>query len=162
MGDHQPGKAAKAHVYGTPLVALIMAIAGYLSNKSEAGDAASKADREADEARIEAKRFADYRLRTAYDAMQEALESQAQRIEDLESWIVELEGFVEEHVEEDSPRTSREREARDRRLAEIRASKARRERTRFFKPAAAGAMPDYDVVQSTEDFDHLPPDFKPE
>jgi TolA-binding protein len=150
MGE-QPGKAAKAHVYGTPLIALIMAVAGYLSNKSDSQDAKRKADREADEAVV----TADMRLRRAYDELAEYVEaenhSHAQRLDDLESWVVELEEFIEDHVEEDSPRTAREREAREARLAEIREKKARRQRKAEFKAARPepAALPAYDVVQET-------------
>lgn len=147
MGE-QPGKAAKAHVYGTPLIALIMAVAGYLSNRTDSEAASRKADREADQA-VE---LADQRLRNAYDELAEYVEaennSHAQRLDDLEGWVVELEQFIEDHVEEDSPRTARERQARDERLAEIREKKARRrvEAELKAKPAAA-SLPAYDVVQ---------------
>jgi Fe-S-cluster formation regulator IscX/YfhJ len=145
-------KAGKAHVYGTPLIALIVAITGYLSNKSES-DAASKKAKQADEqaevSEAHAKRFSEQRLRTAYEEIQDALENQAMRINDLEGWVVELEEFIEDELEAETPRTRREKDARDARLAEIRAAKRAREVKA--RPAPAMALPDYeDVGQELE------------
>jgi Fe-S-cluster formation regulator IscX/YfhJ len=145
-------KAGKAHVYGTPLVALIVAITGYLSNKSES-DAASRkatqADVQAEVSEAQAKRFSETRLRTAYEEIQDAIAAQSVRINDLESWVVELEEFIEEELEEETPRTRREKEARDARLAEIRAAKRARELKSYPRPAAI--LPDYeDVAQKIE------------
>lgn len=143
------GKAAKAHVYGTPLIALMVAITGYLSNRSDSESAKRKADQEASAAVI----TSDLRLRRAYDELAEYVEAEnamhAQRLDDLEGWVVELEEFIENHVEEDSPRTRREREAREARLAEIRERKARRREEAALKANARPAMslPAYDVVQ---------------
>ena len=147
MTNEAKSKAGKAHVYGTPLIALVLAVLGYLDNRDSTKDAHSKAkaaDKQAEVSQANAQVFSEERLRKAYIAMQDAIKVQSQRIDDLESWVVELEEFVEDQTEEDSPRNQREREARDARLAEIRASKRARERRS--RPSAE-AVPDYEDVQ---------------
>lgn len=144
-------KAGQAHIYGTPVVAVILAILGYLGNRDANQDAQSKANsagRQAEVAEVESKEFSETRLKTAYAKLQEgvnkALIAQDQRINDLEGWVVELEEFIEDQTEEDSPNTKRAREARDMRLAEIRAAKRVRERQP--DPPAAMMVMDYDSM----------------
>jgi len=147
----EQSKAGKAHVYGTPLLAVVLAVLGWLDSRESSQSAAHKAeeaDKQAEVSQVEAQAFSETRLKRAYLVMQEAIEIQGMRIDDLEGWVVELEEFVEDQVEEDSPRNQRERLARAARLEEIREKK--RERARKSKPSAS-KMPDYEAVQQPVD-----------
>lgn len=152
MTDEAKSKAGKAHVYGTPLVAVVLAVLGWLDARDTGKDAAKQAkqaDVQAEVSGAHAKQFSEARLRTAYEEIQDALENQSMRINDLEGWVVELEEFIEDELEAETPRTRREKDARDARLAEIRAAKRAREVKA--RPAPAMALPDYkDVGQEFE------------
>ena len=144
MTDATKSKAGQAHVYGTPLIAVVLAVLGYLGNRDDNQATKAKATsvgRQAQVAQVEARAFSEERLRNAYISMQDAIKAQDRRIGDLESWVIELEEFVEDQTEADSPRNQREKEARDQRLVEIRAAKNSRARK---SDEPAQAMLDYE------------------
>ena len=84
----------------------------------------------------------------------------AQRLEDLENWVVELEEWVEDEIEQDSPRTRADREAREERLTAIRDRKRKR---RLEKAAGAfhsghpepAKLPDFDQMQTKAALDPI-------
>ncbi len=168
MGDatkSQSSKLAKANQHGTPWAAIIIAALGAW----QAQAATSKSDdavKAAKVSKVESAQISETRLKNAYSNIQDTLnkhhdfvDAHESRITDLEEWVVELEGWVEDMVDEDSPNTRREREAREERLAEIRKKKAKRTRDKASfhgrPPPNAAALPDYDAVQAA-----LPAEFE--
>lgn len=138
-------KAAKFNQQGTPLIAVVLAVIGWYEARDTGEDAAARASRKAESAEVEAREFSEVRLRRAWRAMEQTVEAQDDRIRELEIWIIELEGFVEEHIEEDTPRAPT--------LTEIRAHKSARANRSHAAPRAA--LPSYDAVQEEADFDDI-------
>lgn len=167
MGDgikSEVSKLAKANQHGIPWAAVLVAALGMWEARQAANKSADAVE-QAEVSKKDSAQSSEVRLRHAYEGIQKTMDAHTasialyeQRTSDLETWVVELEGWVEEMVDEDSPRNYREREAREERLAEIRTKKAKRERAKASfhsakPPSAAGKLPDYDAVQRT-----APPD----
>ena len=159
-------KAAKAAKDSIPWAAVVVAILGWYDARETGQDASAKATQVAEVAKIESTELSESRLRNAYKEIQDAfasheaeMDEHLQRLDDLEGWIVELEEWVEDEVEQDSPRNRAEREAREERLAAIRRNKTERRRekaatSRRPDPPAA-KLQDYDQVQTKARLDPL-------
>lgn len=146
MSNEHQSKASKLNQHGIPWAAVVVAALGWYDARSTADDAVDDAGTKAKQAQVSAAEYSEVRARNAWEVVQGQFDAQQDRLGDLEGWIVQLEEFIEDHVEEDSPRTAREREGREARLAEIRIKKARRSRARSREPEPE-ALPDYGAVQ---------------
>ena len=159
MPDEQ-SKASKLNQHGIPWAAVVVAALGWYDARSTAVDAEGTASTKAKQAQVSAAQYSESRARNAWEAVQDQFDAERVRVDDLEGWVVELEEFIEDHIEEDSPRNSREREGREERLAEIRTKKARRSRAKARAPQPA-KLQDYATTQeeaspSMPDFDEIP------
>ena len=133
-----------------PWAAIVVAVLGWYDAREEgkaAQDKARTAKQEVTVAAEEAKQFADNRTERSWEWVQAEFAKERQRIDDLEGWVFELEGFVEEHVEGDSPRTRREKEARQKRLEAIRKKRRERQFRTATKRILDTPLPDYNTAQ---------------
>lgn len=134
---------------------MIVAVLGWYDARGTGKDAAKDAAtantqaQVAQVASVNSTEIGEARLRTAYDAMQDVVANNADRIDDLEGWVVELEEWVEDALEDDSPRTRAEREEHEERLAAIRQNKKKRKQEKRESPVAASKLPDFEKVQTS-------------
>jgi hypothetical protein len=160
-------KAAKAAKDSIPWAAVVVAILGWYDARETGQDASSKAVAVAEVAKVESSAISETRLKNAYSEIQSAfaaheieMSRHLQRIDDLEGWVVELEEWVEDEIESDSPRTRADREDREERLTAIRDNKTKRRRERaskaFHKKLPPAMMQDYDQVQTQARLDPDP------
>lgn len=151
--DEPKSKAAKAAKDSIPWAAVIVAVLGWYDARGTGKDAAKDAAAANSKAAVvqvasaQSDQNAEERLRAAYHAMQDVVANNAERIDDLEGWVVELEEWVEDAVEDDSPRTRAERAEREERLAEIRRNKTQRRAEKLNAPPAASKLPDFDALE---------------
>lgn len=133
---------SKLAKHGIPWAAVVVAVLGWYDAREESKAVKERVvDQQVDimNTREETERSG----RKSWAWVQAQFDMQRQQLEDLNAWVDELEGFIEKHIEEDSPRTRRERRERNARLSEIR----RKKRERRHKPKPAAKLPDYDVAQ---------------